>query len=216
MPMPHRFDPREGDTFADILGRAPTYHYDDCALDREYYAAMRHNGISERAEKYGRSFKEQEQVEITHENIVNIVQHLQTIVKERATNRELQAATDAHLAAQPRGPVQEGKKRPCRHNTTQKERGWEPHWRIVGFICFRCGQDAPGVPMLHEPTPTAMRAAVILANVGVEQSAYISGEGARLGREKGEYLHYIRIPGALDMVAVRTAFSDKLQKRREG
>ena len=113
--------------------------------DVEYYEAMRYQGQVAKAERNGRTLAQEEALGLKTAKLRNLINRLATTAAKGGTSEELQAATDAHLATQPLGPVQEGKKRPCRHNTTNKEIGWHPNFSTAGFTCYRCGTNAPAV-----------------------------------------------------------------------
>mgnify|MGYP006423911495 FL=1 len=73
------------------------------------------------------------------------VRLLLNIAFEGESSDERSERIAAHLAAQPLGPPPTGRKRPCKHNSTKKDRGWYAYDALGKWGCFRCGAEAPAI-----------------------------------------------------------------------
>ena len=114
--------------------------------DDEYDRAMAHLGCTNRAKAAGRSYQEQRAIESTHKARRNAWEGLGRVLARTETpdeERERQAAILAGVVG-----YQEGKVRPCRHNSTKRERGWVATWDDDGRpakVCCRCGERSPAL-----------------------------------------------------------------------
>lgn len=158
----------ENMTFEDLVAMMPG-HVRDTGYESEYYNAMRHDGIHSRAAERGITFAEQEAIENRDRRLEQAVDFLCELVNRGETYDEQRERQREHLASQPRGPIPEGKKTPCRHNRVKSNPwlGW--HTRHIqlggGFVCGTCGCTAPDVPNRTEPSEQAKQARRITESV---------------------------------------------------
>jgi len=129
--------------------------------DDAFDDAMRHQGITERAQQNGRTFAEQEAIEDARRRARDVRNFLSGIVRDGETPQEKHDRQAPILSA--KHGQQEGYKRPCTHRTTKSQVGWRP-WG-EDMICCRCGAKASPVELARKggPSEQAKIAGALLA-----------------------------------------------------
>jgi len=137
--------------------------------DDEMDAAYLYDHLHTEAKRLGITYSEMQERHAQEGAENSVVGMLRLAVHRGETNEEAQARHSAILGAVV-GLQENGK--PCKHNSTQRERGWmdtggragatQDAW-VCTFVCCRCGAKGEYPERRDVPTEQALIAAVILA-----------------------------------------------------